>query len=119
MALLSWLSVVCLATTALAAVSSFFPLPHLHVIADFLPVPPQAVPRTDLVARQSLCPNDAGNAGTFSQSCATYTTAVTCPFGIQGKAGGIVLLVHGTSGSREYSFTNNHAIVEAVLTRHP
>lgn len=36
MALLSWLSLVCLATTSLAAVGFLLsPLPHLHVIADF------------------------------------------------------------------------------------
>ncbi|GAA5864337.1 hypothetical protein JCM3774_002756 [Rhodotorula dairenensis] len=84
MALFSWISIACFVTSALAA----------------------AVPRPELVARQSLCPNDAGNAGTFSQACATYANAVSCPFGIQGKAGGIVLLVHGTSGSPQGTWVN-------------
>ncbi|GAA5864334.1 hypothetical protein JCM3774_002755 [Rhodotorula dairenensis] len=84
MPLLSLLSVVCFVTFALAT----------------------ALPRAHLAARQTLCPNDAGNAGTFSQACATYANAVSCPFGIQGKAGGIVLLVHGTSGSPQGTWVN-------------
>lgn len=32
----------------------------------------------------------------FSVSTSTLAASVTCPNGIQGKAGGIVFLVHGT-----------------------
>lgn len=102
MVVLKWLSLISIMTSALAAVRAFpFTTGGLHVITNLLAFPPQAVPRSKLVTRQSTCPNDAGNAGTFSQPCATYANAITCPFGIQGKAGGIVLLVHGTSGSRK------------------
>ncbi|GAA6022248.1 hypothetical protein JCM8202_001992 [Rhodotorula sphaerocarpa] len=65
-----------------------------------------AVPPSDLVARSGACPNDAGNAGTFSLPCSTYESAIACPNGIQGKAGGIVLLVHGTSGTPHGTWAN-------------
>jgi len=64
---------------------------HLAVAA---PVSPQA-----LEARAAVCRNVARNAGVFSLPCQTYANSLTCPSGIKGKKGGVVLLVHGTGAS--------------------
>lgn len=64
---------------------------HLSAAA---PVSPQA-----LETRAALCRNVARNAGTFSLPCSTYADSLTCPSGINGKKGGVVLLVHGTGAS--------------------
>ncbi|GAA6062962.1 hypothetical protein JCM10212_005721 [Sporobolomyces blumeae] len=52
-----------------------------------------------LEKRANCASTSSENAGTFSQPCDVYTSAVTCPKGIQGKAGGIVLAVHGTGST--------------------
>ncbi len=47
---------------------------------------------------RATCTSQSGDAP-YSASCDTYASAVTCPQGIKGKAGGIVLLVHGTGST--------------------
>ncbi|GAA6022950.1 hypothetical protein JCM11491_005480 [Sporobolomyces phaffii] len=68
--------------------------------------------KLNVVQKRATCPNDSGNIGTFSQPCATYTSAVTCPNGIQGKAGGIVLLVHGTGSTGSESWGSGPYVLE-------
>lgn len=63
----------------------------LASLVSAAPVSPQA-----LETREALCRNVFANAGKFSLPCATYAATLTCPQGIQGKEGGVVLLVHGT-----------------------
>ncbi|GAA5848957.1 hypothetical protein JCM9279_004676 [Rhodotorula babjevae] len=71
-----------------------------HLIAA-APVSPQA-----LETRAALCRNVARNAGQFSLPCATYANSLTCPSGLNGKKGGVVLLVHGTGSTGEETWAN-------------
>ncbi|GAA5846710.1 hypothetical protein JCM3766R1_002888 [Sporobolomyces carnicolor] len=64
------------------------------------------------IEKRATCANDAGNIGTFSQPCTTYTSAVTCPNGIKGKAGGIVLLVHGTGSTGAESWAQGPYVLK-------
>ncbi|GAA5961105.1 hypothetical protein JCM3765_001228, partial [Sporobolomyces pararoseus] len=67
---------------------------------------------TNSVEKRATCTNDAGNIGTFSEPCSTYSSAVTCPNGIQGKAGGIVLLVHGTGSTGAESWAQGPYVLK-------
>ncbi|GAA5925985.1 esterase/lipase family protein [Sporobolomyces koalae] len=79
----------------------------LGSLARAAPLDPQSS-----IRKRATCPTDSGNIGTFSQPCSTYASAVTCPNGIQGKAGGIVLLVHGTGSTGAESWAQGPYVLE-------
>lgn len=57
------------------------------------------------LARRAPCASASGDAP-YTVDCQTLQNAITCPNGIQGKAGGTVLLVHGTGSTGEESWAN-------------
>ncbi|GAA5910103.1 esterase/lipase family protein [Sporobolomyces salmoneus] len=90
-------------------------LSSLALVSLVLSLTSNAAPLDKLVStvqKRATCTNDDGNIGTFSQPCSTYTSAVTCPNGIQGKAGGIVLLVHGTGSTGSESWSQGPYVLE-------
>ncbi|BGP51219.1 hypothetical protein JCM10450v2_007148 [Rhodotorula kratochvilovae] len=62
--------------------------------------------REALETRDGLCRNAYANAGKFSLPCTAYAATLNCPNGIQGKKGGVVLLVHGTGSTAEETWGN-------------
>ncbi|GAA5822314.1 hypothetical protein JCM5353_001569 [Sporobolomyces roseus] len=88
-------------SSSFAIVASLFALSHAAPTDKY-----------GILEKRDACPQDSGNIGTFSQPCSTYTSAVTCPNGIQGKAGGIVLLVHGTGSTGAESWSEGPYVLE-------
>ncbi|GAA5937201.1 hypothetical protein JCM1841_002324 [Sporobolomyces salmonicolor] len=85
-------SVFCFTLAGLATLGSTAPL-------DFT--------RAAIEARDSLCrPASKQNSGEYSLPCSTYSSALTCPNGLQKKAGGTVLLVHGTGSTGAETWAN-------------
>lgn len=65
-------------------------LPYLCLLAGY------AISGVLSTPAETFRKRDAWTDPPFSVSTATMASAVTCPNGIQNKAGGIVFLVHGT-----------------------
>ena len=48
--------------------------------------------------RRAVCTSATGDAP-YSLPCSTYEATIECPSGLQSAAGGVVLLVHGTTST--------------------
>lgn len=57
----------------------------------------------DLLVQKQPSPRSIPDAP-YSVDAATLENAITCPFGIKGKKGGVVLLVHGTGSTGSESW---------------
>jgi hypothetical protein len=67
--------------------------------------------------RRDGCASADGDAP-FSVDCDTLAGSVTCPNGVTGSAGGVVLLVHGTGSTGSESWANG-PYVQLLPSRGP